>query len=114
MVNNDLFIFLLVGNLAAEFLFFFYLVSFEYFLGCTLGKRVLNLSIVNAETHEKPSLLSVIIRNLSKSLFLPLFFFDVLPAFFDPRKRRILDFVSGTIVVENKKIIKRFPAVDTI
>lgn len=114
LADNKLLVLILAGDFAGQAIFFFYLVSFEYLLGATLGKRFLNLSVISSEAGKKPTLLSIVIRNISKSLLITFFVFDVLPVFLDERKRRLSDFLAHTLVVENKKIIKRFPVVDTI
>ncbi|VVB74693.1 RDD family protein [Candidatus Tiddalikarchaeum anstoanum] len=113
MANDKIFSIILVSDFVAQFAFFFYLVSFEYVLGYTLGKKLLNLNVESANKG-KPSLQSIIIRNLSKSIFWTVLVFDVIPAFLDARRRRISDFLAQTIVVESRKIIKRFPAVETV
>ena len=33
---------------------------------------------------------------------------------FDPQKRRVLDYVANTLVVSNRKVIKKFGAVNEL
>lgn len=111
--NTQLFTIFSVSEYAAYFLLFFYLVGAEYLFGFTIGKKLMNLNVVSND-FSKPSMFNIIIRNLTKSLFLTLLLFDFVPLMIDVRRRRVSDYIAKTLVVENKKFIKRFKVTESI
>jgi len=113
MNNLTLFRIARIGDFATYAIFFFYLVSSEALTGSTVGKKLIGLSVIN-NSGRKPSLFQLIVRNLSKSLVVTMLPFDAMLMFFDSRHRRLLDYVSSTMVVENRKRIKRFPVVNEL
>ena len=54
-----------------SFIFFIYWTILEYKTGQTIGKKIMNLKIVNT-TGKKPSFIGVIISSFGKSFLLPL------------------------------------------
>lgn len=94
-------------------IFLFYLTLSEYFLNATFGKRILNLKVINING-KKLSFFQALFRNLTKSVFAQLLLFDVFPMFFDKQKRRVSDFIVKTLVVSNKKTIKKYKEVINI
>lgn len=103
---------LMIGYFACILIFVFYLSSFEYLLGATLGKKMLGLSVISKS--KKLSLMQAIIRNLTKTVFINALAFDCFLLIFDREKRRVSDFISNTLVISNRKIIKKFGAVNEL
>jgi len=103
---------LLIGYSASVLIFIFYLSSFEYLLGATIGKKVLGLMVVSKS--KKMSLLQIILRNLTKTVLLNVLAFDCFLMIFDAEKRRVSDFLANTLVVSNRKVIKKFGAVNEL
>ncbi|MDD3151148.1 MAG: RDD family protein [Candidatus Gastranaerophilales bacterium] len=112
MDNPRIFGILMVGYFACLLIFLFYLSAFEYMIGATIGKRMIGLSLAHKD--KKMSLWKAILRNLAKSVLFNFLVFDCFLMLFDPQKRRISDFLAGTIVVSSRKIIKKFKAVNEI
>lgn len=114
MNNEALFTISLIGDFISYSIFFFYLVSSEYLLGATIGKRVMSLTVIDSRSKKKPNMIQLMIRNSSKSLFIMLLPFDIMLLFFDSEHKRLLDYASHTLVVENRKRLKKFPVVNEV
>jgi len=110
--NPKIFTILAVGYFACMIIFAFYLISFEYLLNGSIGKKMLNLSVVSKS--KELSLKQVIVRNLTKSVLFNLLAFDCFLMLFDQQKRRVSDFLANTLVVSNRKIIKKFGVVNEL
>ena len=88
-------------------IFLFYLTISEYLINATFGKKLMNLKVISIKKR-KLSFFQAMLRNLAKSVFLQLFLFDCFPMIFDNQKRRVSDYIVKTVVVENKKTIKKY------
>jgi uncharacterized RDD family membrane protein YckC len=88
-------------------IFLFYLTISEYLINATFGKKLMNLKVISIKKR-KLSFFQAMLRNLAKSVFLQLFLFDCFPMIFDKQKRRVSDYIVKTVVVENKKTIKKY------
>jgi len=82
----------------------------ELLMGQTVGKRLLNLTIVDAHGH-RPLAIHVLIRNAVRIVGLLFFGLGYLWAAFDTERRTFHDWVSGTWVVfrEQKLPVARNP-----
>ena len=94
-------------------IFLFYLSISEYLINATIGKKLMKIQ-VKTINGKKLTFFKSVFRNLTKSIFIQFLFFDIFPMFFDMQKRRVSDFIIKTVVVENKKTIKKFPEVINI
>jgi uncharacterized RDD family membrane protein YckC len=112
MDNPAIFSILVIGYFSCLIIFAFYLAIFEYALGGSIGKKMLNLSVISKS--KTLTLAQAIIRNLSKTVLFNLLAFDCFLILFDSQKRRVSDFVANTLVVSNRKIIKKFGAVNEL
>lgn len=112
--NDKMYSIAVIGDFSSYAIFFFYLVSSELLLNATIGKKIMNLRVVSKASNRKPRMLQLIIRNLSKSFLISILPFDAILMFFDPEHRRLLDYLSKTLVVEDKKRIKKFPVVNEV
>jgi uncharacterized RDD family membrane protein YckC len=108
----EIFAILIIGYFASILIFSFYLASFEYLIGGTIGKKMIGLEVVGKS--KKLGLGQSVIRNLSKTVLFNFLPFDCFLMIFDPYKRRISDFIASTLVVSNRKIIKKFGAVNEL
>lgn len=79
----------------------FYLVQ-EIVFGQTVGKRLLNLTLVDAHGH-RPLAIMVLIRNVVRIVSLLLFGLGYLWAAFDTERRTLHDWISGTWVVSRSR-----------
>ncbi|MDD2678514.1 MAG: RDD family protein [Candidatus Nanoarchaeia archaeon] len=112
MENPQIFSLLMIGYSSCLLIFFFYFACFEYLLNGSLGKKMLGLSV--ASKGKKRGLSQFIVRNLSKTIFFNFLAFDCFLMLFDAQKRRVSDFISNTLVVRNRKIIKKFRAINEL
>jgi len=82
-------------------LFFVYWVILEYKTGQTIGKKILNLKVVNIRG-EKPDLKGVLISSFGKSFLLP---FDVILGWIltNENRQRIFNKLGDTLVVKIKE-----------
>ncbi|MFA5333597.1 MAG: RDD family protein [Candidatus Nanoarchaeia archaeon] len=110
--NPEILSLIMIGYFACMAIFAFYLISFEYLLGGSIGKKMLNLTVVSKS--KNLTLTQSIIRNLTKTFLFNLLAFDCFLMIFDPQKRRVLDYVANTLVVSNRKVIKKFGAVNEL
>lgn len=80
-------------------LYVFYFTITESFYGYTMGKRLVNLKVMNADG-KKPSLGNAFIRNVSKIHFLVLLL-DTLGGFFTSKDthQRYIDQIANTTVI---------------
>ena len=81
--------------------FFVYWTILEYKTGQTIGKKILNLKIVNIYG-EKPDLKGIIISSLGKSFLLPI---DVILGWFltNKKRQRIFNKLGDTLIVKIKE-----------
>jgi len=108
--NDYIYLFYVIAEFACSFIFLFYLSSFELLIGATIGKKMMGLRVIS-KNKKKPSTIDLIIRNLSKSVLLTFFVFDLFLAIIDREHKKMSDYLSNTLVVEEKKVIKKFPEV---
>ena len=112
-MNNPLILkVLIIGYFSCLVIFAFYLISFEYLLGGSIGKKMLNLTVISKS--KNLSLTQIIIRNLTKTVLFNLLAFDCFLMIFDSQKRRVSDYLANTIVISNRKIIKKFAEVNEL
>jgi len=107
MDNQALFTPIYTGSFAVLGIFWMYLSLCEALMGCTLGKKLFNLHVVNTE-YKKISVHQALWRNLTKSILLDFLIFDVFLMFFDKQHRRISDFVLKTLVIRLSDGIKPY------
>ncbi len=79
----------------------FYRVPFEGLLGWTPGKRIFGIRVINERTGRRPGLFRALLRTLLRpfdgpfGLYLP----GWLAAMLSDRRKRLGDWVAGTVVV---------------
>ncbi|MDD4353710.1 MAG: RDD family protein [Candidatus Nanoarchaeia archaeon] len=112
MNNSEIFALLAIGYFSCLAIFAFYLISFEFILGGSVGKKMLQLSVVSKS--KTLTLRQVILRNLTKTFLFNLLAFDCFLMIFDLQKRRVSDFLANTLVVSTRKITKKFGAVNEL
>lgn len=86
-----------------------YYFAFEFFYGGrTIGKKLLGIRVIQENGHSI-TLLSSFIRNLLRIIdSLPLgYFVGMIMVFFHSKHKRIGDLVAGTIVVHERKAIRK-------
>ena len=85
----------------SSLMFFVYWTILEYKTGQTIGKKILNLKLVNL-SGEKPSLKGVAISSFGKSFLLP---FDVILGWFmtNEKRQRIFNKLGDTVVIKIKE-----------
>lgn len=91
------------GSLALSILYF---ILFESMDGQTIGKKVLRIKVVSAESMKKPDLVAVILRNLLRLVdsFPPnLYIVGFIVAILNDRHQRIGDMIARTIVVKEEE-----------
>lgn len=93
------------SGLSYAFLFTFeaYYILQELFWNTTIGKKVFGLVVVSKELN-KPSSLSILIRNLFRVTD-QILGVGSLTMFFNKERRRLGDLVSKTVVVEKKSLV---------
>ncbi len=94
-----------VGTLVLSILYF---ILFESMDGQTIGKKILHIRVVSAETMKKPGLEAVIIRNVLRVLdaFPPNFYIiGFLFAILNDRRQRAGDMLAKTLVVQEAEKI---------
>ena len=72
--NPEIFKLLIIGYFACLAIFAFYLMSFEYLIGGSVGKKMMNLTVMSKL--KTLSLTQIIIRNLTKTFLFNLLAFD--------------------------------------
>ena len=84
----------------ASILFFVYWTILEYKTGQTIGKKVLNLRVVNLKG-EKPSVQGILLSSFGKSFLLPL---DVIIGwiFTNDKRQRAFNKLGDTVIVKIK------------
>lgn len=94
-----------VGVLVLSILYF---ILFESMDGQTIGKKILHIKVVSAETMKKPELGAVIIRNVMRVVdaFPPNFYIiGFLVAILNDRRQRAGDMLAKTLVVQEAEMI---------
>ncbi|TFJ93739.1 RDD family protein [Lentibacillus salicampi] len=82
----------------------YFFVSEYFFGGKTLGKRLLEIRVIQDNGHSI-TLLSSLIRNLLRIIDMmpPAYFIGIIMVFFHSKHKRLGDIVAGTIVVHERK-----------
>ena len=82
-------------------LFFVYWTILEYKTGQTIGKKILNLKVVNIDG-EKPDLKGTMISSFGKSFLLPI---DVILGWFltNAKRQRVFNKLGDTLIVKIKE-----------
>jgi len=82
-------------------LFFVYWTILEYKTGQTIGKKILNLKVVNING-EKPKLKGIMISSFGKSFLLPI---DVILGWFltNAKRQRVFNKLGDTLIVKIKE-----------
>ena len=83
-------------------LFFVYWTILEYKTGQTIGKKILNLKVVNING-EKPDLKGIMISSFGKSFLLPI---DVILGWFltNAKRQRVFNKLGDTLIVKIKEL----------
>ena len=83
-------------------LFFVYWTILEYKTGQTIGKKILNLKVVNIDG-EKPDLKGIMISSFGKSFLLPI---DVILGWFltNAKRQRVFNKLGDTLIVKIKEL----------
>ncbi len=79
-----------------SWLMLFYYSSSEYLFGETIGKKLLGLKVLYDRPN--PSLWRYVVRNITKSISTNLLLIDCILMPFDQRRRRLSDFLVGSVV----------------
>ncbi|AFS82955.1 RDD family protein [Candidatus Nitrosopumilus sediminis] len=89
-----------IQYIPTSILFFIYWVILEYKTGQTIGKKILNLKVVDI-TGEKPKLKGILISCFGKSFLLP---FDVILGWIltNEKRQRIFNKLGDTVTVKIK------------
>lgn len=84
----------------ASILFFVYWTILEYKTGQTIGKKILNLRVVNLKG-ENPSLQGILLSSFGKSFLLPL---DVILGWIltNEKRQRVFNKLGDTVIVKIK------------
>jgi uncharacterized RDD family membrane protein YckC len=84
----------------ASILFFVYWTILEYKTGQTIGKKILNLRVVNLKG-ENPSLQGILLSSFGKSFLLPL---DVIIGWIltNEKRQRVFNKLGDTVIVKIK------------
>lgn len=101
LINQQPFFFLPPALLLIALVLVYYTVT-ELILGVSVGKRLLNLTMVDAHGR-RPLPLMIVIRNLMRMVSLLLLGWGYLWAAFDTERRTLHDWVSGIWVVKRDK-----------
>lgn len=83
-------------------LFFVYWTVLEYKTGQTIGKKIMNLKIINVDGKE-PNLKGIIISSFGKAFLLPI---DVIFGWFltNEKRQRIFNRLGDTLIVKIKEV----------
>jgi len=87
--------YLMLGSTVSELIFLMYFVILEQMFGFTIGGYFLKVKVLTNEG-KKPSIFQSILRNITKSLFLPFIFVDSLGFIFF--RKRFTELLTGTEV----------------
>ena len=92
-----------IQYIPASILFFVYWIILEYKTGQTIGKKILNLNVVDIKGG-KPKLTGIILSSFGKSFLLPI---DVILGWIltNEKRQRVFNKLGDTIIVK----IKDFP-----
>ena len=82
-------------------MFFVYWTILEYKTGQTIGKKILNLKVVNIDGG-KPDLKGIMISSFGKSFLLPI---DIILGWFltNAKRQRVFNKLGDTLIVKIKK-----------
>jgi len=94
---------LVTGLFASGFLMLFYFVVSEKYMGASLGEKIFKLKVVSTD-NTKLGFGRLIVRNLTKSILLPLMIIDLVPIFFTKTKQRYTEWMSRTKVLYGGKL----------
>ena len=85
----------------ASILFFVYWTVLEYKTGQTIGKKILNLRVMNLKG-EKPSLQGILLSSFGKSFLLPI---DVIIGWIltNEKRQRIFNKLGDTLIIKIKE-----------
>ena len=83
-------------------LFFVYWTILEYKTGQTIGKKILNLKVVNIDG-KKPDLKGIMISSFGKSFLLPI---DIILGWFltNAKRQRVFNKLGDTLIVKIKEL----------
>ena len=89
-----------IQYIPASILFFVYWTILEYKTGQTIGKKILNLRVVNLKG-ENPSLQGILLSSFGKSFLLPL---DVIIGWIltNEKRQRVFNKLGDTVIVKIK------------
>ncbi len=90
-----------IQYIPTSILFFIYWTILEYKIGQTVGKKIMNLKIINVDGR-KPSLKGVMISSFGKAFLLPV---DVILGWLltNEKRQRIFNKLGDTVVVKTKE-----------
>lgn len=91
-----------IQYIPTSILFFVYWTILEYKTGQTIGKKIMNLKIVNIDGR-KPNLKGIMISSFGKAFLLPI---DVILGWFltNEKRQRIFNKLGDTLIVKIKEI----------
>ena len=101
--NPELGVKMFTGFVGTTFVFLFYFVLTERVLGGSFGEMIMKLKVV-AIDGEEISYWRAFLRNLTKSVFIPLLVFDVVTLFWTKEQQRLTEIISGTKVIYSPKL----------
>jgi len=79
----------------------FYHWIFVALYGKTIGKMIMKIKVIEADTLDKPSILNAFIRSLVRNFDEMFFYLGMLYAIVDPLNRAIHDIAGMSVVVED-------------
>lgn len=94
---------ILTGSLILPILKMIYQICMEYSYQATIGKRLLQIKVVNLQGL-KPSLQQITIRNLAKVLSTIPAFFGYLYLFLNKQQQSLHDKIADTLVIKDRLI----------
>lgn len=93
---------LIAAQILQLVLFYIYILFFWIKYQATPGKMLISAKIVDAKTHEKPSLTQCFIRAFSYIISAIPFFFGFFMIVFNKKRRGLHDIISNTCVISTK------------
>jgi uncharacterized RDD family membrane protein YckC len=102
-VNPELSMKMFTGLVGTTFVFLFYFVLTERVLGGSFGEMIMKFKVV-AVNGEGISYWQAFLRNLTKSIFIPLLIFDLVTMFWTKEHQRVTEIISGTKVIYSPKL----------
>lgn len=90
-----------IQYIPTSILFFMYWTILEYKTGQTIGKKILNLKVVNIDG-KKPDLKGIMISSFGKSFLLPI---DIILGWFltNAKRQRVFNKLGDTLIVKIKE-----------